>query len=117
MDCLDAGQFNAVRLDQVGELEQHALADSWRYPAPVVPADEGSPGRADCQVDVGLAEGGDLGDHAARRGSQAVEGGVIVRVDELAVNEGLDADGIGKDGAGGHVMISNKLACGGGCYQ
>jgi hypothetical protein len=93
VDRLGAGQFLGVRLDQVGEPEQHSFALGRGEPAPLA-AVEGGPGRADRAVDVVGPAGGHPGDHLTGGRRERVEGGAVEGVDELPVDESARADGL-----------------------
>ena len=117
VDRFELGELGDVRLDQVGELLDEALALIGRQarPAAIV---EGAAGGGDGAVDVGVGRVDDPGDLLAGRGIEHRDRRAMRRIDPFAVDEqlrralqeGLDRLAIGGlGGDAGHLVHRGSL--------
>ncbi len=104
VDRVEEGELRGVRLDQVGEAQQHGLADRRGELAPRTLL-KGGAGRGGGALDVGDAAVGDRGEHRAGAGLEGVERLARGGVDELAVDEGLGRSRGRQGGQGCHPFL------------
>ncbi|MNT09331.1 hypothetical protein D3C72_1441110 [compost metagenome] len=83
---VEQGQFFAMGHDQLGQAQQHFLALTRGHARPWA-LFESPAGAGDGQVDLGLAAGGDLGQHLVGGGVDGGEGGAVLCADGLAVDQ------------------------------